>query len=145
MEGSPIDDSSDSDEESTIRHSVVFKCIGSLKELRYQEILAQVAQRLRQGDKVSVQLQKEPNNPVDTQPIAFMCKLSEEWERIGYVVQEVAESVPDALDQGRLEVSFDWVKYTMCFSGCEWYAGIKMTRRGQWPANVLKCRAKSFD
>ena len=62
---------SDSDEESTITHSVVFKCLGCLKEPRYQEILALAAKRIKEGETVSVTVKKEPTNPVDTPAVLY--------------------------------------------------------------------------
>lgn len=72
-------DSSDSDDDAIppITHSVVFKCIGSLKELRYQEILPVVAKKIKQGETVPVRIQKEPDNPVDSRAIAFECRLND--------------------------------------------------------------------
>ena len=139
-------DSSDSDDDiSAITHSVVFKCIGCLKEYRYQEILAIVAKKIRQGETVPVKLQKEPDNPVDSRAVAFMCKLNDEYERIGYVVREALDSVHEAMDGNKiLQLRFDWVKYIVHCREHGWYAGIVISRRGDWPQSVMQSRAKTF-
>ena len=143
------DDSSpganEDDEIPEITHSVIFKCIGVLKEHRYQETLATTARKIREGEAVPVRLTKEPHNPVDARAIAFECKVDSVWERIGYVVREAVEATHEAIDKGDiLKVQFDWVKYIVEFQNCGFYAGIKITRRGEWPRHVLQCRSKSF-
>ena len=50
---------------------MVFKCIGSLKEPHYQEILK--AEKMRNGETVSVTVEEEPDNSfeslaIDVQP-----------------------------------------------------------------------------
>ena len=69
-----ICNSSYSDHEATtVNHSVVFKC---LKELRYQEILAEVLRKMILGETIPVDLRREPKiNPFDSRAIAFVCKL----------------------------------------------------------------------
>ena len=130
---------------SSITHSVVFKCIGTHKEAHYQDLLSLVAKIMEEGRTVSVRLQKEPQNPVDAQAIAFQCKVKDKWERIGYVVQEVLEAVHDAMDDQKIvSADFDWVKYILHFKNRGWYAGTIVTKQGQWPPKVLQYRAKSF-
>ena len=107
-------DTSDSDAGSECfpetTHSVVFKCIGVLKEQRYQETLALAANIIQAGQEIPVQLQKEPNNPVDTRAIVFECKVDDKWERIGYVVREALDEVHDAIDRNLIwKVNCDWV------------------------------------
>ena len=81
------DDSTDDDFDSTlVTHSVIFKCIGVTKDSRSQGSLAAAAQKQKKQEQVEVHLRKEPNNPVDSRAIAFDCKLTSNWERIGYVV-----------------------------------------------------------
>ena len=59
---SEICNSSYSDHEATtVNHSVVFKCIGCLKELRYQEILAEVSRKI---ETIPVDLRREPKKSI---------------------------------------------------------------------------------
>ena len=71
----------DEDEIPAITHSVTFKCIGSTKEARYQEVLALANQKIRKGETVQVKFQKETDSPFDANAIAFMCKAGIDWER----------------------------------------------------------------
>ena len=64
-------DSSSDDDVPAITYSVVFKCIGSHKELHYQEVLSQANKRIREGLIVPVKLQLEPNNQFDSRAIAI--------------------------------------------------------------------------
>lgn len=129
-----------------VNHSIVFKCIGSLKEHHYQEILAQVAQKMDNGETVPVKIEKEPNNPCDSHAIAFMCKIGDKWERIGYILREAVETVHEAINNKEiLDVHFDWVKYIVFFRDRGWYAGITITRQGEWPRSVCRCSAKTYN
>ena len=127
-----------------LTHSVVFKCIGSTKEQIYQVTLHLVKQKMNSGQTVPVRLMKEPNNPKDSRAIAFECKPGDNYVRIGYVLREALDAVHNAIDQNKiLKVEFDYVKFVVQFKDRGWYAGIAVTRIGEWPAHVLRCRAKA--
>ena len=68
-ERSPDESNSDDDDADSsipsITHSVIFKCIGNLKEARYQEVLALANKKRNDGFRVPVKIVKELNNPVD--------------------------------------------------------------------------------
>ena len=115
-----INTTSDEDEENTIpeiTHTVVFKCIGAHKKRQYQETLALASRKLKENSTVQVKLQPEPDNRYDSKAIAFLCKIDNSgWVRIGYVVQEVLDEVHEAINKKKiLNVSFDWIKYTVHF------------------------------
>ena len=65
--------SSGPDDNPVATHSVIFKCMGTVKESKYQEILAAVSLKIRNGETVPVRLWLEPNNPKDSNAIAFDC------------------------------------------------------------------------
>ena len=82
---------------------------------------------------------KEPNNPVDARVVAFMYHVDQEWERIGYVVQEALDDVHCAMNEKKiLNVQFDWIKFVVHFKRPGWYAGIIITRSGEWSQTVLR-------
>ena len=125
-----------------IMHSVIFKCVGVTKDNHLQEILAMAAQKLKKQEQVDVRLRKEPNNPKDSRAIAFECKLTSKWERIGYVVKEALDSVHHEMDTDHINsVQFAWIKFITHWSrsGPGWYCGIKITKRGEWPKEVVQC------
>lgn len=64
----------DEDKIPAITHSLTFKCIGSTKEARYQEVLALANVKIRKGETAQVKLKKETDNPFDANAIAFMCR-----------------------------------------------------------------------
>jgi len=136
----------DDDEEiPAITHSVTFKCIGSTKELHYQEPLALAKQKRNKGETVEVKLQKEKDNPVDANAIAFMCNADSKYERIGYVVAEALPDVHDALKKNKIiKVYFEWIRYIAYFKNPGWYAGIVITRSGNWSNTVMLCSSKKF-
>ena len=148
----PVDTDDDEEEEEAedhgvpaITHSVVFKCIGATKELRYQELLALANRQMRNGQIVPVRLQKEPGNPVDSNAIAFICQADKDWERIGCVVSEALPDVNDAIDNDKIiKVYFDWIKYVVYFKNPGWYAGITVTRNGNWSNIVTQSCAKKY-
>lgn len=143
------DDTSDHENEmdrfasSLITHSVVFKCIGATKSVCSQEVLAQAAKKLKKAENVEVRLRKEPFNPKDSQAIAFECTLgNDHWERIEYVVREALNSLHHAIeDKSIVKVQFDWIRYITHWSHCDpgWYCGIKITKNGDWPRDVVRC------
>ena len=139
------DDEEDEDEIPAITHSVTFKCIGSTKEACYQEVLALAKQKIKKGENVQVKLQKEIDNPFDANAIAFMCKVDSDWERIGYVVSEALPDVNEALSKNKIiKVYFDWIKYIVYFKNPGWYAGITITRNGNWSNTVMHSSSKKF-
>ena len=130
---------SDVDPVPNITHSVIFKCIGQLKENRYQELLAIASKKMKQSEVIPVKLQKEPDNQYDAQAIAFMCKAESTFERIGYVVKEALPDVHKAMDENKvLQVKFDHIKFVVHYKRPGWYAGITITRNGEWSNTVLR-------
>lgn len=132
----------DEDVDETVTHSLTFKCVGANKTMRSQEVLAESAQKLKKNETVEVRLRVEPNNPVDARAIAFDCKHGSDWELIGYVVREALDDVHDAIEKCVIiSVQFDWIRFITHWSrsGPGWYCGIKVTKKGQWPAKVVQC------
>lgn len=134
--------SEDQEEVQDVAHTVTFKCIGASRELQTQEILAKVAKLLDRGDIVSVDLFPEPENKYDSNAIAFKCLVDGSWHRIGYVVREALLYVHDAMKKQQiLSVKFAWVKYIINWSrsGPGFYAGINITKSGDWHTTILQC------
>ena len=87
-------------------------------------------------------LKKEPANPKDSRAIAFHCKLDKDWESIGYVVREAVECVHHALDNNHTaSTQFEWIRFITHWSrsGVGWYCGIKITKLGEWPNEIVQC------
>lgn len=129
---------------TSIKHTLRFKCIRSTKELRYQEALADISLKLKNGD-VPVDLFLEPNNPFDAKAIAFKCEIGGSWKKIGYIVKEALDEVHKALKSNLvLSVKFGWVKFKMNWykSGFGWYAGIDITKIGEWSSSTCMCASK---
>lgn len=141
-----IDDELDDEPEQTYPdtgafHSVIFKCIGANKDVISQETLERASGLMSHHENVRVEIKPEPHNPKDSQAIAFMCHLDGKPYRIGYVVREVLADVHDAIATNSIiSVKFEWIKYITSWtvSGPGWFAGIKITRKGQWSNNVIK-------
>ena len=119
--------------DSEVEHFVVFKCIGSTKEHKYQEVLAESALLKRNNKKPKVRIRAEPMNPFDSNAIAVECFVNSNWEHVGYLVREVLDSVHQVLqDNAPVSVELEWVKFITHWSkSCPgWYCGIKITRKG---------------
>ena len=133
------------DEDNTdIVHTLTFKCIGATKDMQQQLVLRQAKELLQQQKEVPVRLSPEPDNPYDTQAIAFQCFIDGTWHRVGYVVQEALQEVHDAMRNDKIkEVSCAWVKYLVKWTatGAGYYAGINITKYGQWSQRA--CRSRS--
>jgi len=73
-----------------------------------QEVLALAKQKIKKGETVEVKLQKEQDNLVDANAIAFVCYADSKWEWIGYVVTEALPDVHDALRKNKIiKLNFD--------------------------------------
>ena len=122
--------------------TVTFKCIGAQHDPLAQSVLRRVSGYLDEGQEVPVNIYPEPTNQYDAKAIAFKCWIDNDWHRIGYVVREALDSVHDARESGSiLEVKFSWAKYLVTWmrSGPGYYAGINITRVGQWNTAVHQC------
>ena len=142
-----LSSSPSSSSDAASRHTIIFKYIGSVKNLAYQNALAQVSRHLSKGETVPVKLLPEPLNPVDTQAVAFICELNGEWRQIGYVVQEALSDVNEALKKQLIvDTRFNWVKYITSWkrSGPGWYAGIDITVKGQWSAALRSVASRQY-
>ncbi len=129
-----------------ITHTLVFKCIGVTRDHQLQETLSLVSREMNLGQCVNVELVPEPNNPVDSQAIAFMCTLGDTVQRkkLGYVVREGLDAVHSALANKEIvSAKVAWSRYLIHWSrsGPGWYAGIAVTKTGEWPARAVLCRS----
>lgn len=100
-------------------HIVMFKCIGATH-----------CSLLQSGEDVPVRLTPEPNNPRDSQAIAFECQLKDKKWRIGYVVREALEETHKALNnRDILNFRFGWIKYATDWfrSGPGFFAAMKIS------------------
>ncbi len=141
---SEVDEGSDAPAESLSSYSVVFKCIGSMKEQNYQDVLANAALSIRKKVTIGVRLTPEPANPVDAKAIAFELFVDDRWKRVGYMVTEVLDSVHQAINNNSIiSTDLEWVKFITHWSRSApgWYCGIKITRTGPWDNQVLRCRS----
>lgn len=128
----------DTDTSPLIMHTVVFKCIGCTKDPSYQETLARVAQLRNGGKEIDCKLEPEPENPIDSEAIAFKCNVDGAWGCVGYVVREALTEVHRAIQEKKItEVSVEWVKFIIYWRTPGWYAGINVTRIGEWSQTVI--------
>ena len=104
-------------------NTVPFKCIGTTKEIQYQERLKQIAQLHSRGLEVPCHLKPEPDNPFDSNAIAFECQIDGMWKIIGYIVREALDKVHEALAVKKvIKVALDWVKFQLQWRSLGWYA-----------------------
>jgi len=132
------------DDDPLVTSTVTFKCIGTQHDMHAQNILSKVSQLIESGQQVPVNLYKEPDNPYDAKAVAFKCWVDDEWHRIGYVVREALDDVHHAMETSSIiDVKFTWAKYLIIWmkSGPGYYAGISITRYGEWSREV--CRSAS--
>ena len=108
----------------------------------YQETLKRATQLQDKGENVPVRVHHEPENPMDSKAIAFECQIENQWKVIGYVVREALDATHRALETNVIsEIKFEWIKYIVHWSrsGPGWYAGVKITKKGVWPKEVISC------
>ena len=132
-------ESSEGSDDVDSMDTVTFKCIGASRELHSQEALAAAKRKLEKGEAVPVRILPEPNNPYDSNAIAFQCKVDDSWVTIGYIVHEILHHVHAAIESKSIvSVKFKWIKYIVMWSlsGPGFYAGINITRKGVWPREV---------
>ena len=72
-----LDDISDVEEDISCdihTHTIIFKCIGAVKDIQSQETLRMAHDRILNGYTVPVRLAPEPKNIKDSRAIAFECE-----------------------------------------------------------------------
>ncbi len=122
-------------------HTVVFKCIGAVRDRQYQDALRTAKHNLQNGWTVPVRMRYQPTNIMDARAVVFECSLEEKWVKIGYVVKDILDEVHSAIDNNLiLNVKFKWVKYITDWtrSGPGYFAGITVTKSGQWERKVVR-------
>ena len=120
---------------SSILDTVRFKVIGATRDKNYQHTLEIANEMMRSGKDVYFSLNKEPQNPVDSRAIAFICYVEGEWQRVGYVVRELLDEVHEAMSTNSIrDIKLAWVKFRIDFqaSGPGFYAAVDITRIGRW-------------
>ena len=126
---------------SFVTHTVTFKCIGCTKELQYQEALCRAYQLLGSGN-ITCRLKPEPDNPVDSEAIAFECDIDQRWRIIGYVVREALKELHQVMEENEIiGVSINWIKYIIVWKSPGWFAGIDITRIGEWSSTNMKSQS----
>ena len=97
---------------------------------------------LEKDENVPVDIFPEPTNKYDAKAICFRCQINGEWTHIGYIVREALEHVHKALSENNIfSIKFSWVKYLAIWSksGPGFYAGIDISKNGEWHPDVVKC------
>jgi len=134
------EDGSGEDTVPAVTHTVTFKCIGVMRERRYQEVLRRAKDLRALGIDVPVEIAPEPDNPKDSRAVAVTCYVHGTWHRIGYLVQEVLEEVHEAIEHKKiLSVKFAGIRYITEWkrSGPGFFAGINISKSGKWPQSVM--------
>ena len=122
-------------------HKLTFKCIGVTRAAEYQSTLRKVRDAMIEGNSTSVKIMHEPTNPQDSQALAFVCEIDEQWHTIGYVIRELIEEVHSAMNSGDiLSVEFSWVRYITDWSrsGPGFFAGISIEKKGRWSDTAVR-------
>lgn len=95
-----------------------------------------IEEKRDEGEHVNVELVPEPE---DSSAIAFKCMVNGKME-IGYVVKEILQDVHLAIINDEVgPVEFGWVRYIADWthSGPGYFAGVKVTKKGQWSTKVV--------
>lgn len=127
--------------EPIVTHTLVFKCIGAVRDEQQQKALERAYMARQAGETVPVKIEPEPTNPYDSKAICFKCMVGGLWCRIGYIVREALDEVHEAIRcRHILWVKFAWVKFLLQWtrSGPGFYAGIYITRNGEWSVRCIR-------
>ena len=141
-------DHDDNEEKDTVDsslkpHTITFKCIGVTRDNSYQTALQAASKSRKEGHDVLVRLNLEPDNPEDSTAIAFECLIGDKWKTVGHVVKEALSDVHDALNNGDIQsVKFSWVKYITDWMSPGYYAGIDISKQGDWSSTIKRCASK---
>ena len=64
------------------------------------------------------------------------------WQVIGYIVREAVNEVHEALTANKvIKVALDWVKFQLQWRSVGWYAGVNISRSGQWSHTIIHCQS----
>ena len=121
-------------------HTITFKCMGSAKEDRYQESLKQISELRNNKVEVLCCIKPEPNNPYDSKE-SYGSQDRRIMESHWLFVREALNEVHEALVAKKIvKVYIDWVKFKV-WKSMGWYAGINITRVGQWSKTIVHCQS----
>ena len=126
------DNNSSSEEDASngggsVPHTVVFKCIGAVRDSDSQTTLRAARDRLADRYTVPVRMRQEPTNIMDSRAVVFERELNGKWNKVGYVVSDILEEVHAAINANKiLDTRFKWMKYitTWTRSGPGYFAGM---------------------
>ena len=111
---------------------------------------------MKGGEDVPVRIIKEPDNQFDANAIAFQCKVGTgNWIRIGYIVKEALPPQSDGRKQNHgyesclgqihkiMAMKVAWAKYMVAWSRSApvFFAGIRITVKGEWHQEVVQCQS----
>ena len=137
-------DDSDGDEavEATV-HTLPFKVLGTCYSTSRQEALKEAFEHMYgQNRHISVKLESEPCNTVDSRAIAVFIKSSADYKKVGYIASELTQFVHPLLEEQSLEVSVRAIRFCATFLMIGFYLTIDITKRGLWERAVIKASRK---
>ena len=75
-------ETSDSDVEDVpaVRHTVTFKCIGSVHDFEKQLVLSKISKLLWEKKQAEERIRPEQENPFDANAICFECFIDQKWQ-----------------------------------------------------------------
>ena len=141
-----VNSDAEEDNDASATHSIIFKCIGSTKDAKYQETLKTVRDQIILGLSIPVTLVHEPNNIRDSRALAFVCHMqnvdntSSECQTIGYIITELLDEVHAAIKKKEIvSVTISWVRYITDWKiGPGFFAGIAIKKKGRWSPLAIK-------
>lgn len=117
-------------------HTAMFNCIGCTREVEYH-----VFHNFAPWEKLWNQTYARTWQPIWLHnTIAFVCRVDEKWQKIGYAIKEVLGDLHNAIESNTIiDVSIEWIKYkyVIYWQTLGWYAGINITRKGEWSNTFL--------
>lgn len=131
------DDSHESDE--VVMHTLPFKVLGSCHKKHRQVVLEQAHDYLYEYNRpVCISLEREPDNPYDSNAIAVFLQTIDEFEIVGYIASELTQYVIPSLGHPDFRASVKDIRFRTTYMMVGFYLSIELTKRGLWHKEVIK-------
>lgn len=122
-------------------HTLPFKVLGVQFKQRQRHLEA-AFQKLENGEEVSVDIKREPDNDYDSNAIAVLLNYGTGWYTVGYMAKELTNDIHPLLETANIKVAISHIRFRVTYLLTGFYLTLNITRKGQWSPRVISASKK---